>query len=450
MSLDSLPVEILGNITSHFDSVESLAALSSTSTKLCNTLGNFTISRAGGRSQIGPASEAADLLYRQFVRDKFPTINVGNDSRMDGGPQHGSKDMRKPGFWHEAAKALTSRSRAWDRCGVTGRIIGVPDDLKLRERFWTDWRGNEKSHHRNRSSSNDFPAGFQTCIDSFETWGAGKDPYGWGDREEVLIFGAGSDIVLRKRQFGRAANVAGDYVQAADQRSRTSWAVCNMGGELATAYDDISRAYLLRPWQRFDQDVGHEKIVVARPNGGLSRISMSNTEGSFTECTYNIYGQEIRDCDISHGSNPIISAALRSNVVAFYPVFAPTTQIEPIGTLDLNLSPPAVALRQTSRLGFALMRSRFLSESKLALGLATRDGDPLLVYDISNAAAKGIRAFSFEDLSHNTATRVTAVSQIAPLQWNARTGGGPGDLFLVSWLDGLIRYMQFRICYFLS
>ena len=144
--LDDLPVEVIQHIVSQLPTASSIINLSLTSRKLHKVI-----------------SRDNYICFRGFVKKSFPSIET-------------------PPLWREAARVLTSRSRAWDRRAFVARECCPPVDPEDmgEARSWT-------------------PASYQPVIDCYETWNGST----WSERKEVLAWGAAGRLRMRITENGK-------------------------------------------------------------------------------------------------------------------------------------------------------------------------------------------------------------------------------------------------------
>lgn len=133
--LSELPYELLIQIVTHLPTAQSLLHLSLT----CRRLREY-VEREG---------------YRVFVQSRFPSLDV-------------------PPYWTDAAHALTTLSRAWDRKAFIARYI-EPSATVVRLP-----KGRQGPDHERRWRYQTM--GYRPVIDSYEDWIADD----WSSRHEVL------------------------------------------------------------------------------------------------------------------------------------------------------------------------------------------------------------------------------------------------------------------------
>nr|KMM70491.1 hypothetical protein CPAG_06802 [Coccidioides posadasii RMSCC 3488] len=291
VSLLVLPSEIIYNIVSYLPTLASITHLSRTCRRLYEVI-------------------SADhyRILQAFVKSQFPSIET-------------------PPFWADAARALTSRSRAFDRRAVIARFILPPDNATR--------IGNP------RTIRTDHPTlGYRPVIDSYEVW------YGnaWSARKEVLVWGAGADLVIRIKDYGRkylkVTNNAGCPSNASRRRASgtpqdyVSWATFNdLHG--VNSWDDISGVHLLgSSHSKWTED---EDIIFGRRNGKLVRTSISAETGSSRlKKSYLTLGGYLEGTDISSGPCRMLAASMNRKSILFFRVDAPEDEVHPFETLKIT------------------------------------------------------------------------------------------------------------------
>ncbi len=393
-SLDGLPPELLSQIVSHLEIARTLLYLSLT----CKRLRDY-IERDG---------------FRVFVQNRFPSIQV-------------------PLYWKDAAHALTTLSRAWDRGSFIARCIapdighsGRPQNGK-KSRSW----------QRRKLQT----MGYQPVIDSY------VDCYGpdWGSRKEILAWGAGADLIVRVKSMGGQAERAyqASHIRGKDQKlfdqhhHMTQWMVHREAG-LVDGRDDVTSINLLRPSQKPANEL--EYIVVGRASGYLDIVKVSTTNSQSHKVAGLISGKSIRSATVSSTRDPLVATCMADSTISCYSIHLAQKCLEPAG--DISAILPGQSGRTWS--------TQFLRHDRLAVGLGP-SREPLHVYSlgqngISTASVRkiGFQAASADsrlDTVGNVVSYTSTVYSIAPIAPSSSAGGAEGDILLTGSYDGTVRYV---------
>jgi hypothetical protein len=370
--LEDLPIEILQQVTGHLPTASAIINLSLTNKKLQERL---SVDDYG--------------IFRQFVQNRFPSISC-------------------PPRWKEAARILTSRSRAWDRRAFIASACQPPRD----DTFWpTRVEARQKF-------------GFVPVIDSYETWNTGID------KREVLAWGAAGRLRLRITKNGTIA-----------------WRTWRMPYDYLP-HNDILDVRLLKPRQR--QLGSNEQIVVRRANGEVVKVE-SGIEGGdilpesrfpsdqFLRTTKYATNPDFVDCmDISNAVEPIL-AVCNTKTIQLFPVNSNEETTQPSNTYQLEQK---FVYKHRKRC------AKFLSDEKLALGVQFIEGrtqSPIDVYHVtphSLVQETSTAAHSLHVAADNPGRHCANV--IAPLDATASLSGRPGEVFLSGWSDGIARLHDLR------
>lgn len=364
--LENLPTEVIDHIVGHLPTASSVVNLSGASRKLHSIISAHDYN-----------------VFRTFVQRAFPTINT-------------------PPLWRDAARTLTTRSRAWDRRAFIVRECCPPPEPEDHQ-----WNGLH-SHSM----------GYQPSIDSYETWQGGS----WSSRKQVLAWGAGGRLRIRTIQD-----------------NMPTWSSYRIPDD-HTQPLDILDVQILRPHQR--QTLEGESIVFRRANGEIIHVETSEP-GVFTERSrHRVLGSECFGMDVSPGADPLM-ALCRDRYVSLHPVHEPGEITHPAQPTELK-DPPQNPLR--------MLYAKFLSESTLAVShqyspWRPNNGD-IGIYDI---APTGLSSEPLTKLMKPPETALPPVSGnsarvIEPLD----DGVGPsqghsGRLFLSGWTDGIARLYDTRV-----
>lgn len=360
--LSQLPSEIIVHIAEFLPSTSAVAYLA----RSCQRL-----------YIIITTNESA--IYRAFVQSKFAPTPI---------PAH------TPAFWKDAARALTSRSRALDRLGIIGRFIIPPENI-ARIGFQGTTRVDNPT------------IGYRPAIDSHEIWNGDR----WADRKEVLAWGAGHQLVLRTKQSGSQPD--------------EKWVLFN-DVEHASSYDDICGVHLIHP-EAGTQEDNTNHLIVGRVRGDLAHLVLSeDTATHHYEQKFMTYGTGLDQTDV-HGT--LLAAHFESGSIALYQTATTEKDVEAFAWIHAETD--TVARSRYSKL---------LSSSRIAVATGKAKGS----LAISNISPDGIAferdmGISGFDLNDQVGNPVHAnATAIAPLN-NHQLSESPGDVFLAAWGDRTIR-----------
>ena len=423
-SLNNLPVEILNCTVSHLDIARDLYHLSQS----CRRLHEYVESDG----------------FRVFVKERFPSIPTIP-------------------AWKDAARHLTSVSRAWDRKAFVARRFEDPSTQGI-----VKWRRRRRSRTQT--------VGYRPVIDSY----CEQSGTNWSSRREVLIYGAGAKLFLRaKSSLNEAASphsmrqivVSRDNKTSSralptrfDDGTSVADAARLLGGDyhadrFEESFDgslgdhwlsyfeednidgdgDITSVKILGSSQRVSSDT--EVCVVGRANGQLKRLEIDLNEGRCLALNhYDTTGQVLRSIDISNGPEPLLAVSLSQNDIALYPSDSKDSWISPLDTFSVAASDPGSVIHST----------KFLNSSRLVAGIG-HSQSPIRIYNVSPSGVEKVSLRSYaadgipdsdykisEGSEYKPSMRKT-VFCIAPIGGTSRPSGGEGDLFLSGWFDGTTR-----------
>jgi hypothetical protein len=372
-----LPFEVIQQIIGHLSTASSLVNLS---------LANRDI------HAIISADDYA--CFRTFVQKRFPTIKT-------------------PPLWRDAARVLTSRSRAWDRRAFIARECHPPPD-----KIYAG--GDHPPDHQPPRSS----VGYHPVIDSYETWHGPT----WSDRKEVLAWGAAGRLRVRTVKDGV-----------------TTWTSFGVPDDHRRQDLDILDVRLLLPHQR---ESGHdddgETIVLRRANREIIKVETSSEPDVFVEKSRYVIPSEGASClDVSKSAHPIL-AACDDRSIHLHPVHSSERDVRPTDS---------VPVRDRSNLSKRKRCVKFLSDTTLAVGvqyLQGQDRAPINVYDISPTGLSVTplaESLCYPD-SHFPIWGRHSANVITPLDDVATGSRRPGELFLSGWTDGIARLHDTRVPWF--
>ncbi|KXG53603.1 uncharacterized protein PGRI_006530 [Penicillium griseofulvum] len=362
--LSELPSEIIYEIATYLPTANALAHLSQTCYRL-----HTIITAENSR------------IFRAFVRSRFPSIET-------------------PPYWEDAAQALTSRSRAFDRNAIIGRFVVPPESATKIGPLVT---------------RQDNPTlGYRPPIDSYEVWNGQR----WADRKEVLAWGAAHQLVMRIKQTGA--------------HSQEDWFVFNDANEWVNSHDDICSLHLLPSGNHYSNNTNVEHLIFGRVRGDIAHLAISPNEETFEyKQIFKVHGFRLNKSDLSSDADSVLAAHFENGSIAFYNTKTENEEIEPFTWLHREYSP---------RTNY----SKFLSSSLVAVGT----GNVANTLSISKITPDGV--FAYRDIEIGTLDTESAslrsrpnISVIEPLSTYNFTAS-PGEVFLAAWDDHTVRLHDLR------
>ena len=362
--LEDLPVEILLQVIGQLPSASDIIRLSLGSRRL--------------HDQISADDYAA---FRVFVQNKFPSITA-------------------PPFWKESARALTSRSRAWDRRAFFARECLPPRDYNLAA--------------ARRLPGQKF--GYVPVIDSYETWDGSR----WSDKREVLVWGAAGRLRMRTRGKGS-----------------TSWSTWRISDD-HLPHQDILDVRLLKPCQQ--RSSAGETIVLRRANKEIVKVRSLPGQDAFKEDTrYATEPASVDAMDINQAAEPML-AICNAMSVQLFPVDSKEEVTQPSDVFHLE---------QSFQLPHRKRCAKFLSDDTLAVGVQFMEGrmrSPIDIYRITPDSLRRSSSKAFYSINgtddYNSGRHCANI--IVPLDATSHLGGRPGEVFLSGWTDGVARLHDLR------
>lgn len=363
--LNELPIEVLQQIAGNLPTASSITNLSQVSRKFHAIV-----------------SDNDQTIFRNFVRNEFPTI-------------------RTPPAWRDAAKVLTSRSRAWERKAFVAKECHPPPDP-------LDWQ------RRNGPGNPVWTTGYHPVIDSYETWQDGS----WSSRKEVLAWGAAGRLRVRTIADGA-----------------TTWTSSKLSEDDRQDLD-ILDVRLLRPPQH-DNRAG-ETILLRTADGETKKLETSSKVNDFRQTgNYDIGLSRPTGMDVNSSCDPLL-ALCDNDSIRLYPVQSSNQNISPLETFALHSDSEVLARTRCVK---------FLSDTSLAVASQYLQGfsrAPLKVYDVNTA--HGRHRPLTETLTSNDSDIVGRhnANVVMPLDDVASLSGQTGRLILSGWTDGICRLHDLR------
>ena len=397
-SFEFLPLELLCQVVTHCENAKALLNLSLT----CKRLNHF-IHTDG---------------FRVFVQHRFPSFQT-------------------PPYWKDAAHALTTWSRNWDRKAFIARRI----------KPYQGPHSDRPCGPFNQASRPRQTMGYLPVIDSYEEWVGGN----WSSRKEIVAWGAGSDLIVRLKSTGDEAQTAWQAYRLPSRQSildqhhhMHDWITYKEPG-LVDGRDDITSVNIVRQSNHL---VDPEQILVGRASGRLDRIAVRLTvQGSDTRliAKYDTGSRPVRSATLSSASVPLLAACLADDAIALFAAITPEDIT--VQSLDeVSAIPPGQPGRTWS--------SRFLRPDRLAVGRGP-SSEPLLVYGLHEAgltktplrkyvADVGDSGGASNSYSVDTTGPSTSIYPTAPVAPSSAAGGAEGDIFLSGGYDGNVRLHDLR------
>lgn len=299
------------------------------------------------------------------------------------------------------AQALTSRSRALDRCAIVARFMAPSEDIKV--------VGVDQPTRHDRPT-----IGYRPCLDSYEIWTGGR----WEDREEVLAWGAAEKIFLRIKSTGNSAD--------------EKWLRFN-DLEDVSSHDDIRGVHLLRQ-NHPGKTAGNEHVIYGRARGDVAHVAINPEDATYTlqQTFVNTNRAEVHSLDLSPGPEPILAVHSSSDSISLYRTAIDDSQVNPFA-----------AVRGETEEGTPRHYSKFLSPTRLAVGYGQKT-DTIMISDIAEDRVSTCREFIFFDdpfESRLWPQRKARVGAIAPLGVDMNGGNAYGEVFLAGWGNSRVRYV---------
>ncbi|KAK0707427.1 hypothetical protein B0H67DRAFT_495384 [Lasiosphaeris hirsuta] len=407
-TLSDLPDDVLRLILANLESARDLWALALS----CHRLHRFV----------------DDDGWRVFVRSRFRSLAIaipgpaqsdpgrdGVDDTRDDAKTNSNEPRKGRPSYRQLAESLTWQSRCWDRRAL--RFQALQPTAKPRERGARNPRGGR----------------FQPVVD------AHLDP---DTREEMVIWGAGEDVVARYRQPGGAA------------ATKVTWAGSD-GKDFGfgAGYDDVRALSIVRGQARYD---GGRSFLTGRDNGELALLSaepdrFGDRLVQFRPVSASVDGDEVDEntqrpveqetinslAVLRDGPKSLIAAATKSSVIVYGLPEDDATEATPLTIYDLR--------RDIFPSGTQLCRAAWMGQGEI-MALALRGcNDPLRYLSITptgwthHTAAKNADIEQRYDITYGN----VCPNSLQPVRPHASSKGGP-SLLLSAWRDGTCRLQDLR------
>ncbi|KAK5130169.1 hypothetical protein LTR08_002423 [Meristemomyces frigidus] len=378
ITLTDLPPELLDHITAYIPTARSLTSLGATSRALHDYVQNDA--------------------WKTFNRTRFPSLHP-----------------LAPPSQHDAARTLTTLSRAWSRRAFVARYV-EPGPVRTYPGGGTlaQWK-------RPRGQT----IGFTPQLDVYEEQGPT-----WRDRSEVLAFSAGAGVCVRRtqRRGGGAEEVR--------------W----MTYRPLSAYegrDDVTTLHLLPSGDPADG----QQLITGTANGDLRLVRLCEGGSGDVPISYFVTnGQPVRSSSVLQrpGEQSLLVSNTGDSRISLYPVDAAQPKIAPSSVLDIRPPPRTGSQTQHQR----LWSTQFLSPAHVIAGLGP-SASPLHIYALTPT---GLSPTPTRILTLQTPTTspepkpfLTSVYPTCPLPpSNAASASIPGTVFLSGAWDGIVRLHDLR------
>ena len=396
-SLTDLPPELLDHITAYLPTAASVAHLN----------------RSNKSLHVYTEKDA----WATFNRTRFPSLCPTNI--------HSQKD---------AARTLTTLSKAWDRRAFVARYIEPSGSIRAfpGDKIVDRWK-------RPRGQT----IGFTPHIDVGEQTGNTRQK-----RTETLAYSAGAEVCVRQR---RQQPSIGEDVRWLTYRPFSA----------REGVDDITTLHLLRSQLGTESiDVNSTRLIIGTANGDLQLLTLP-PEGNEAPSTYFVtQGQPVRSSSLlQRDYQPaLLAAELGDSRICVYEVDATKNKISPSSSIDIK--PPVVTNGHQQQVkGHRAWSTCFLSASNLAVGVGPST-EPIHVYTLTQTGLDKahVRKFSLQDpeaelrsdevnlAAGGVAKKpMSSVYPIVPLPpSHTAAASQDGQVFLSGAYDGVVRLHDLR------
>lgn len=394
--LTDLPPELLDHIVDYIPSANSLANLGSTN----RSLHTFIEKDA----------------WQTFSKLRFPSLCPSTSSS-----------------YKEAARTLTSLSRAWDRRAFVARytepngdIVAFPEGKKVDR--WKRPRGQT--------------IGFTPHLDVYE-----QDCGGSAARREVLAYSAGAEVCLRTRDWQTG--------KQGKSKDRVTWKTYRPLSAVE-GRDDVTTLHLLRRGNTDDE--GH-RLITGTANGDLQLLNIPNDPTQDVGRTYfTTQGQPVRSSSLLQRTDDrsLLAAEIGDSRICLYTISDDQAKIAPNSQIDVKPAAQSNGTRVSK--AYRAWSTNLLSDRHLAVGLGPSE-EPIQVYIITptGVSEDNVRKFclsvpnDLDDRSDEIAPGgvvkkpMSSVYPIAALpQSSVAASSQDSQVFLSGAYDGIIRLHDLR------
>ncbi|KAG8530943.1 uncharacterized protein KY384_004300 [Bacidia gigantensis] len=338
--------------------------------------------------------------YRVFVQTNFPNVPVPAPIEYVGGTGR---------FYKDAAHALSTLSRNWDRKALIAKAIWPGPGYGL----------------KNQRVGNKQTMGFTPVISCHEAWYGGD----WCSRNQVVAWGAGAEVV-----FG-SSNLARPSSPGADERELPyHWRDFSVYREkgMCEGLDDVT---FVQTMQSSGTDT--ENLLIGRASGHLTRVSFEAQRRRFKRrAKYDTFKQPIKSATLN--SEGILAACLSKNSFALYDCRSEEPNLGPMTHMNLRPSEESSITRV----------AKFLRDDLVAVGYGPSAASiQILNIGDCNVREEGLISYG-QSISiatdHGEQRKSTSVYSFATLPPSNQAGGKHGELFLSGGYDGVVRLHDLR------
>lgn len=391
--LVDLPPEILLQILSHITTASALQDISVT----CRTL--HTLVEGEG--------------WKTFVLKRFPSFQV-------------------PPLWKDAARALTTLSRNWDRKAFLAR-----DFEPFQTRIYTLPQGVSEVLKGKWKRPHGQTMGYQPVIDSYEAWTNDC----WDSRKEVVAWGAGAKLMMKTTRRGkdvvRAWEGASDEERELDYdagRNKIDWISYHDPRVHMDGRDDITSLNIIKPQQSStDGSPALEEIVAGRASGELSLLQLGKGVKQCKIRQFDTQRALVRSADVTSDRSDLLAACLGDARAVLYQIHGLEEVATPISEVSC-VSKTEHRCRTWS--------SRFISPHRLAIGRGVSK-TLVHIYDVQSTglSEEPIRSFGSGRGAKTTQTSAYPIVGIPESTTSTET---TGNAFFSGGYDGIIRLHDMR------
>ncbi|KAI0477511.1 hypothetical protein GGR56DRAFT_412474 [Xylariaceae sp. FL0804] len=382
--LDSLPTDVLLVILSYLDTARSLARLGST----CRGLHQLVLGSG----------------WRIFVTSCFRGLSLP--------PAETDRD------WEDLARSLTAQSWDWDRRAFVFHSLSPP----------------ERGRHNGRRHNN--PASFSQSIPGNIIVDAHQRRVGRNE-EELVIWGAGEDVIARVRQKYRTKICSEAWHSHKGDKS----------GFRAGKGDITSVSIVKGP---FADQHDSPQVLVGRANGDVRLLSMDGSNFGHTTLRFRpsspgehaVEQREIQSLD-HHGNSGRLATGTRENILLYQPGNPDLHEADSDGTFSAKPVDTLALKKADGSAPFEFIRSiKFVNQETLAVSL-NRSFKPVQYLTLTPTGMQVSGAANVVPEYPTVQSNPRTVRALLPVDVSSVASGG-GNALLSSWDDGTIRLQDLR------
>lgn len=268
--------------------------------------------------------------------------------------------------------------------------------------------------------------GYQPVIDSYEEE-TGKS---WASRKEVVVWGAGAEVVVRTLVRGnkvfqewRHSSANEEYKHYDTAHCKFEW-ISHQDARHVDGRDDITSMRILRPGQRQLQGgaSGGEEVVVGRASGELTLLSLCKGVPKCTLRNYDTRKRQIRSADVSSDPIPLLATCVGDGGLVLFNVHAEQHRVEPVNEVQV------VAADEKHVVTWS---TRFLSRDRIAVGRGVSD-KIVHIYDVRPSGLGQVPYRTFGCGKASNVKTTTSAYPIVPVD-------SQGQVFFSGGFDGRLR-----------